>query len=422
MTNIQLTPNGVPKLMQLTGRFHDTNIFVQVLYDTWPQYDPARHPLQKIKPYEDTLDVVVSDGIYYTSAIISVTDRSLLPQVCYPAVIRVRKAAFCSSVGCAYLLLENPEPVGTPDVILGEPFCDPPPEENTFGGNCVPISALKYFQDKSIPHLRVLVTYKSRLGDPRHKSERFPFILHVLDESSETRAYAFKQVALELYDRFEVGKVYYISGFDRCTRPDLRYFFYNLPEESVGLQLTRRTIIEECHDVHGLPVIRFDFIPIPTLRKLKLEEERRVPPRPIIGVGKSVDVIGIVYKVGPLETVMTQINDPIPKRDVIICDQSGLLLPTELWSYNAEEFSAQPGTIVAFRHAKLLEIEEPGLNNTPARNYRKLSAVTPSTIHIEPSVEESFALRNWRRSDPDLSVIPDLPEVKGALFGSLCDS
>jgi hypothetical protein len=36
------------------------------------------------------------------------------------------------------------------------------------------------------------------------------FIVHLLDESSEIRADARSQVALDLYDRFEQGKTYHI--------------------------------------------------------------------------------------------------------------------------------------------------------------------------------------------------------------------
>lgn len=110
------------------------------------------------------------------------------------------------------------------------------------GGNRVPIAALKYFESRSVPRLRVLVTYKSRFPDPRLSSDRSFFALHLLDESGEIRAYAYQDVALELYSRFETGKMYYISGFDR--RSSCSDFYFNLPNKEI-IELRKCTRIEE---------------------------------------------------------------------------------------------------------------------------------------------------------------------------------
>lgn len=134
-----------------------------------------------------------------------------------------------------------------------------------------------------------------------------------------------------------------------------------------------------------------------------------------------------------------ELLQPLPKREITICDQSGLLFPVVLWSYNAEEFDAAPGTVVAFRHARLTEIgrsfssvpvsftkptnlEKPGDENELPEVTRMVSVVAPSTIHIEPDVEERFALHRWLHSDPVLSVIPKHPQFQQPVFGTLCES
>lgn len=93
----KLTPNGVSKLMQLTGKFHETDIVVQVLFRSWPQWMESAEDRDTTD--EENLDVVVSDGVHYAPAIISVVDNGLLALVDYPAVIRVRKAISCSPIG-----------------------------------------------------------------------------------------------------------------------------------------------------------------------------------------------------------------------------------------------------------------------------------------------------------------------------------
>lgn len=93
---IRLTQNGVAKLMQLTGRFHETDVVVQVLFPSWPQWtQSAEERLFRLRGY---FEVVVSDGFYYAPAIICVpyVDSHLVD---CPAVIRVKKAIFCSPVG-----------------------------------------------------------------------------------------------------------------------------------------------------------------------------------------------------------------------------------------------------------------------------------------------------------------------------------
>lgn len=97
-------------------------------------------------------------------------------------------------------------------------------------GNTVPIAALPYLRSEDNLSIRGLVTYKSRLTDPRHVHQRgIPpfFVIHFLDESEEIRGYVNGAVALETYDRFEEGKTYYISDF--CVRFRLSGFFFNLP-------------------------------------------------------------------------------------------------------------------------------------------------------------------------------------------------
>lgn len=90
--------------------------------------------------------------------------------------------------------------------------------------------------------MRVLVTYKSVLDDPRCCRTDPMFVVHLLDESDEVRAYAMKQVALELYDKLESGKVYYITNLRRHLKRN--EYFFNLPNLH-SLELTKYTIIEE---------------------------------------------------------------------------------------------------------------------------------------------------------------------------------
>lgn len=111
-------------------------------------------------------------------------------------------------------------------------------------GNPLPLAILTYFptEIEPVPRTRVLVTYKSLLNDPRDCRSEPGFLVHLLDESDELRAYAKKQAALELYNKLEVGKVYYITNMGNYRRNN--EFFFNLHNPN-SLELTRFTMIEE---------------------------------------------------------------------------------------------------------------------------------------------------------------------------------
>lgn len=105
------------------------------------------------------------------------------------------------------------------------------------------IAALPYFPAEEDSRIRAIVTYKSRLNDPRYPfCGSAHFVVHLQDESSEARAYAQGLVAEETYDRFEEGRTYYISGL--CTGKCPYDFFFNLPNAN-SLELKRHTMIEE---------------------------------------------------------------------------------------------------------------------------------------------------------------------------------
>jgi hypothetical protein len=101
-----------------------------------------------------------------------------------------------------------------------------------------------HYEDKDIPALRVLVTYKSHLHDP--PLEWSPkFVVHLLDESSEIRADVQNQVARELYDRLMPGKTYIISGFHYRTYSKLSRKFWPNLRNTHYLWLGKTTVIEE---------------------------------------------------------------------------------------------------------------------------------------------------------------------------------
>ncbi|KAF9450273.1 nucleic acid-binding protein [Macrolepiota fuliginosa MF-IS2] len=236
-----------------------------------------------------------------------------------------------------------------------------------------PIAKLQHHWkcEPSLWPIRALVTYKSKLDEEMSHGGSPPFfMLHLLDETGEIRAHADNQIARELYDRFEEGKVYWISNANVAYN---RYCpFYNL-SHAYKIVFTRMTQIEECHETINIPALKFDFVPLSQLR---------TAPEDSIW-----DIIAVVIRIGPLETTKnSKTHCQLFKRSITIADKDETISAT-LWANRAEEFSISIGTAVAFRHVKVANDRD---GAGPA-----LTVLSTSTVHVEPQMEEATALRQW---------------------------
>ncbi|XP_006457733.1 hypothetical protein AGABI2DRAFT_176347 [Agaricus bisporus var. bisporus H97] len=332
----------------------------------------------------------------------------------YMAVYRIKDAVLCPIAAedeerflNMIVIRELEKCTGPLHVVIGNP-CDYSlrcrheslPEENV-----TPLAVLPFISTNfKIPCIQVRVTFKSRLHDPRHPTQNLGFYIHLMDESGEVRAEVDTDLlADEIYDRFQVGRLYNIYHSGHKGFFEGRTFLYNLKDRSL-LDISSWTVIEECSVISRLPPYRFSFTPIPRLVKMERNDKitSTYDPYNDTLLTWSVDVLAIVKDVSVIDDTLK-----VPVRQVIIFDQSELELLVKLFSYNAEEFVARPGDIVAFRNAHLLEHVEHTqskyyadggelMSHTTSPTYCNiLSVITPSTVHLEPEVEERYALRRW---------------------------
>lgn len=115
------------------------------------------------------------------------------------------------------------------------------PEENV-----TPLAVLPFISTNfKIPCIQVRVTFKSRLHDPRHPTQNLGFYIHLMDESGEVRAEVDTDLlADEIYDRFQVGRLYNIYHSGHKGFFEGRTFLYNLKDRSL-LDISSWTVIEE---------------------------------------------------------------------------------------------------------------------------------------------------------------------------------
>ncbi|CAN1233585.1 Replication protein A 70 kDa DNA-binding subunit B [Linum perenne] len=167
--------------------------------------------------------------------------------------------------------------------------------------------------------IKVRVTSKGTIRNYKNMGgEGCLFNVELTDEDgTQIQATMFNEAAKEFYERFQLGKVYYISrGSLRVANKR-----YNTVENDYEMTLNESSEVEEVvSEAVKIPETKFNFVPIDHLG-------------PYVNSKELVDVIGVVQSVSPTLSIRRKSdNEPIPKRDVVIADESKKTVIVSLWN------------------------------------------------------------------------------------------
>ncbi|XP_050376905.1 replication protein A 70 kDa DNA-binding subunit B [Argentina anserina] len=229
--------------------------------------------------------------------------------------------------------------------------------------------------------IKVRVTNKGNLRTYTNaRGEGCVFNVELTDEDgTEIQATMFNEAAKKLYEKFQLGKVYYVSkGFLKVANKK-----FMTVKNDYEMTLNENSEVDEVINEEAfVPETKFDFVPIDMLG-------------PHVNSKVLVDVIGVVTNVSPTMSIRRKSNNEnIPKRDITIADESKKMVVVSLWNDLATGVGqelldiADQSPVVAIKSLKVGDYQ--GVS---------LSTLSRSSVLVNPDLPEAKRLKSWYESE-----------------------
>ncbi|XP_022135312.1 replication protein A 70 kDa DNA-binding subunit B-like isoform X2 [Momordica charantia] len=199
------------------------------------------------------------------------------------------------------------------------------------------------------------------------------------DDGTQIQATMFNEAARKFYEKFALGKVYYISkGTLKVANKQ-----YNTVQNDYEMTLNENSEVDEVSNEAALiPKMKFNFVKIDMLGTH-------------VNGKDLVDVIGVVQSVSPTMSIRRKSNNDIaPKRDITIADETKKTVVISLWNDLATNVGqelldiADQSPVIALKYLRVGDFQ--GVS---------LSTISRSRVLINPDIPEAKHLRSWYDSE-----------------------
>ncbi|KAF8730527.1 hypothetical protein HU200_016943 [Digitaria exilis] len=262
-----------------------------------------------------------------------------------------------------------------------------------------PLISLNPYQGNWI--IKVRVTSKGNLRTYKNaRGEGCVFNVELTDEDgTQIQATMFNEAAKKFYPVFELGKVYYVSkGSLRIANKQ-----FKTVHNDYEMTLNENAVVEEAEGETFIPQVQYNFVNIDQLG-------------PYVNGRELVDVVGVVQSVSPTLSVRRKSdNEMIPKRDIVVADESGKTVSVSLWNDLATTTGQElldmvdSSPIIAIKSLRVSDFQ--GVS---------LSTVGKSTVVVNPDLPEAQKLKSWYESEgKGTSMAPIGADIGAARAGGL---
>ena len=159
------------------------------------------------------------------------------------------------------------------------------------------------------------------------------------EEGTMIQGTFFQEIADKFFDQVKENAVYLMTG--GVVKPASPKFAAIKHEYCIVFD--KNTEITEIDDDGSVTMEKcknaFNFMPIDKIAEMNPQE--------------SVDVIGIVYMVGPAGTVQLKNGEYKMRRNILICDQTNLTICVCFWGEKTSTMDYSGHPIVAIKNAKV---------------------------------------------------------------------
>ncbi|WVZ55988.1 hypothetical protein U9M48_006580 [Paspalum notatum var. saurae] len=262
-----------------------------------------------------------------------------------------------------------------------------------------PLISLNPYQGNWV--IKVRVTSKGNLRTYKNaRGEGCVFNVELTDEDgTQIQATMFNEAAKKFYPMFEVGKVYYVSkGSLKIANKQ-----FKTVKNDYEMTLNENAVVEEAEGEVFIPQVQYTFVKINQLGSYVNSRE-------------LVDIVGVLQSVSPTLSVRRKIDgETIPKRDIVIADDSGKTVSVSLWNHLATSTGQElfdmvdSSPVIVIKSLRVSDFQ--GVS---------LSTVGRSTLEINPNLPEAQSLKSWYDSEgKGTSMAPISAEMGATWAGGL---